>query len=619
MTLRVTVDLHDGLECRVSLAARLAYANGYPSLRDFLAVNGIGIKALETGQPAAVAMLADWAGTDPERLKGNNIRSRGVGDIWQLGKASMSRDMRPGLTHRYCPRCVADDLSEGTGRIAARPFVRVSWRTRAVRCCPYHRTEIVEVPDNDGDRDFPRYVEANLERIEHEAAVEEVATTGLELYVEHRISGVSHCEYLDNLEAYVAVDLCRYLGTFANQHSPVDDDGQSSWHRDAGRGYAIASEGVAAIEAVVAEAARHKRPPALEMNAFFGKLRRWMLRNQEKREFEPVIELFQDIAERHLPIGKDDLFVLPTRQRRLHSVRSASIEYGMMEDRVYQLVVDAGLTAPSNETSGRIYFDAQKGHDVIGAALETLTSAQLAEALDVSIDRARAILDAGLIPRVEEATDNSRVYSRVRRADFEAFKSTIARQATPLREAGHRVLLADAARKTICSCEKILALILEGKLPSLSRISDGFISGLVVDPNELALQIHQQRRSRAERQRLAFYDAVDTGASLVNARQAERRLQTASGTARELIRLGFLKTVFALNPMTQRSQHYVTVASVDAFAAANISLTDLAGLKNVSTSALRKQLDVEDIKPTFEPVGNTSRFYPRDSVAHLVQ
>lgn len=619
MKLRVTVDFHDGHECRVSLAARLAYANGYPSLRDFLAVNGIGIKALETGQPEAVAMLAGWAGIDPERLRGNDIRSRGVGDIWLLGEASMSRDMRPGLNHRYCPRCVTDDLSKGTGRIAARPFVRVSWRTKAVRCCPSHGAELVEVADNEGGQDFPRFVEANLARIKREAEAEEVSTTGLELYVERRISGGPHGEYLDQLEAYVAVDLCRYLGRFAIEHSSGgDDDGKSSWRNDASRGYAIAREGVAAIEAVVAEAARHERPLALEMNAFFGKLRRWMLRNQDKPEFDPIIELFQDIAERHLPIGKDDVFVLPTRQRRLHSIRSASIEYGIMEDRIYQLLMDAGLTEPSKETSGRIYFDAQKGHDVIMAALETLTSAQLAEALDVSIDRARAILDAGLIPRVEEAANNSRVYSRVRRADFEAFKSTIATQATLLDEAGHRVLLAEAARKTNCSYEKILTLILEGKLSSSRRISNGLLSGLVIDPNELAQQIHQRRRSRAERQKLAFYDAIDTGTPLVNARQVERRLQTASGTARELIRLGFLETVFALNPKTQRSQHYVTIASVDAFAAANISLNDIAGLKNVSTSALRKHLDAEDIEPTFEPVGSTSRFYPRDRIAHLI-
>ena len=117
-------------------------------------------------------------------------------------------------------------------------------------------------------------------------------------------------------------------------------------------GFEIACHGPERIEAVIAEVIARERPFGIEMQGFFGKLRRWLLRNEEKNEFAGVIELFQGIAERNLPIGSEETFVLPTRQRHLHSVRSASIEYEMLEDRVYQLALDAGLTEPTTCRAG---------------------------------------------------------------------------------------------------------------------------------------------------------------------------------------------------------------------------------------------------------------------------
>lgn len=618
MKLRVTVDFHDGVESRHSFAARLAFANGYPSLRDFLAINGLGIKALDTGQPKAVAMLADWADIDADRLKGNDIKSGALGDFWHLGEASMSRDMRPGLTHRYCPKCVVEDMEQGSGRLGARPFVRVSWLTRAVQCCSAHGIQIVEVDDTKGERDFPRYVEANLVKIQQEAnAAADAVPTQVAEYVETRIRGESSKVYLDTLEAYVAVDLCRNLGRFELEHAPSDLKLRSSWQLETSRGFSIASGGPTSIEAVVADAVHRGRPLAVEMHAFFGKLRLWLRRNKHKPEFASVVELFQGIAERHLPIGPSDLFIMPTRQRHLHSVRSASIEYGIMEDRLYQLMVDAKLTEPTERTSGRIYFEAQKGHEIIMAALDTVTSAEMAEDLDIAIDRVRAILDAGLIPRVEEFTEDTRIYSRVRKSDYENFKSAISERASPIDEEGKHVALTQAARQSMCSIEKILELALQDKL-SLFRIKPGFLSGLLVDPAEVARHIVVVRKDQAADSSITIYDPNTQHPTLLNRRQAERRLKTASGTVRELIRLGLVETVIAYSPVTQRSQAYVTITSVDAFAKHHISLAMLSDQTNIFPGKLKKQLDKEGVKSAFEPTGRNSRYYRVEDVRDFI-
>ena len=618
MKLRATVDFHDGVEPRHSLAARLAFANGYPSLHDFLAINGLGIRALESGQPKAVAMLADWAGIDAQRLKGNDIKSVSVADVWQLGEASMSRDMRPGMTHRYCPKCVIEDMECGSGRVGARPYVRVSWLTRAVQCCSSHAVEIVEANDAKGEGDFPRYVEANLLKIQQEAAgIKDVASTCVAEYVERRIRGKSSNEYLDALEAYVAVDLCRNLGRFEIEHAPDDQKLESSWQVETSLGFSRATGGPASIENAIAQAVYRERPLALEMHAFFGKLRRWLRRNKHKPEFAPVVELFQGIAERNLPVGPGDLFVLPTRQRLLHSVRSASIEYGMMEDRLYQLMLDASLIEPTARTSGRIYFDAQKGHEVIMAALDTVTAAEMAADLDLAIDRVRSILDAGLIPRVEEFADDTRIYSRVRKSDYENFKSAIDKRASFLNEEGERVPLSQAARQAMCPIEKILELALEDKL-SLFRVKPGFLSGLVVDPAEVARHIVVVRTGEAVDSSIKVYDPNAQYPTLLNRRQAERRLKTASGTVRELIRLGLVETVVAFSPVTQRSQDYVTVTSLDAFAKDHISLALLSDQANIFPGKMKARLDAMGIKSTFEPTGRNSRYYRIEDVRDFI-
>ncbi len=166
--------------------------------------------------------------------------------------------------------------------------------------------------------------------------------------------------------------------------------------------------------------------------------------------------------------------------------------------------------------------------------------------------------------------------------------------------------MSQAARQSMCSIEKILELALQDKL-SLFRLKPGFLSGLFVDPAEVTRHIVALRKHQAADSSITIYDTAGQHPTLLNRRQAERRLKTASGTVRELIRLGLLETVVAYNPVTQRSKAYVTVTSVDAFAKGHISLALLADQTNIFPGKLKKQLDKEGVKSAFEPTGRNSR------------
>ncbi|MBN8930629.1 MAG: TniQ family protein, partial [Rhizobium pusense] len=419
MALPITVEFHE-TETPLSLASRLAHANGYRSMRAFLATTDTNATAISSGHPEAMALLAHWSGVEEARLAAYAIASVTAAATWKLGHALMGRDMRPARNHRYCPKCVVDDLENGSGRPFSRPYVRATWMTRALQNCPKHSCAIKEVPVSAQEQgDFALFVAKNVSAITEEAINASVASSvQIDPYVLARIEGIAANEFLDNFETYVAVDLCRHFGRFQKMHQIAYDRCDLAFHSDVECGFGSASAGRNVIERIICQAIDQSKPIVYEMASFFGPLRDWLQRNHKKPEFSLVTEIFQDIAERNLPIGPNEAFVLPTRKRHLHSIRSAGLEYGMMEDRIQDLLLEANLIAPSQLTSAKIYFDASRGHAVLSEALDTMTSAEIRTALGITDDRMRAILDAGLLRRVEQPKDGVRVFSRVQRSEF---------------------------------------------------------------------------------------------------------------------------------------------------------------------------------------------------------
>jgi hypothetical protein len=618
MTLRVTLDFHAD-ESRLSLVSRLALANGYRSMQDFLSLNAVNAAAFEAGNPKAVELLSKWSGVDVSLLSGNDIKSAGTGSNWWLGSVLMNKEMRTGPHHRYCPKCVVADLREGTGRPATRPYVRINWMTRAIQTCVHHGCKIMEKPAARSLGDFSRFVATNLPLIEQEATMPFVGLGKMDFYVANRVANKPSNAFLDGFDGYVAYDLCRYFGGFAHAHEKIDQDAVADTSLDViEKGFDIAAAGPDRIEAVIAEAVSSERPLSREMGAFFGEFRRWLRRNRKKAEFEKVVDLFQEIAERHLPIGKDDLFVLPTRQRRLHSVRSASIEYAMDEERVCKLLMDAGLLEQSKRSAGRRYFDAQKGHEVLADALDTMTSTEVAGVLGIHVNQMRAIFEADLLPRAGDSEDGVRVFSRVRRSDFEKFGLKL--QATSANEAEHLRLckFATVVQTTFCTTLKFVELAIDGKLGSLRRLDDtGLISGLGVDVSEIKAILVRNRKHAAEEEDIPLFDPLDPDPKLLNAEQVKNRLSTTTSTVAELLRLKQFVMTDGFNPSIHRTQKYFDAKSVQEFIDAHISLTQYAQQTGRFGAALRMELSELGIEPIYEPTARNARFYRKRDLQKL--
>ncbi|WP_234634675.1 hypothetical protein [Allorhizobium ampelinum] len=94
MVLPVTLE-HHGLEAPIDFVARLAVANGFSSLRDFLAHTEISARAIISGDVDGLAVVAEWSGVPAARLARWTVAGRHLAD-WirhpQQGHASWPKD-----------------------------------------------------------------------------------------------------------------------------------------------------------------------------------------------------------------------------------------------------------------------------------------------------------------------------------------------------------------------------------------------------------------------------------------------------------------------------------------------------------------------------------------------
>ncbi len=95
MVLPVTLLHHDD-EAAIDLVARLATANGYPSLREFLAHTDTTANAIVHGETDALSLVSEWSGVPVTTLGKLATRTSGAGGTWHMGCATLSKDMRPG-------------------------------------------------------------------------------------------------------------------------------------------------------------------------------------------------------------------------------------------------------------------------------------------------------------------------------------------------------------------------------------------------------------------------------------------------------------------------------------------------------------------------------------------
>ncbi len=607
MPLPVTV-VHHSDETPESLCDRLSVANGFSSKRIFLTMTGIKAPALAKADPGAIRKLANWSGENTTDLERNRIVTRPRRLDWQLGNAVFNKQARCGRRFRYCPKCIVDDIETGRGRPVSRPYVRAAWLSRAITNCVRHARPIVEIPlAGKTDDSFCRFVATNSAKIRQDAE-SSVPTEflGVDAYAQDRVLGALKEPYLDRFEAHVAIDLCTYLGKFLKRHRPafslIQTDLRTAPAREIGFHYA--RQGALAIRDIVAAVIKKILPNGVQ-KFFFGALGRWLRSNSQHAEFAELVELFQDIAERNLPFGIGDMCFVPVRNRYLHSVVSAGIEYGLHEERIVQLMLEAGLIEDTKLPHGRIHFDAGKAHHILTEASKTLTSRDVRNELGISERAMTEIFQRGLLPRVEPRTE-TRIYSRIRREDLESLRRSLFANVTVGEVDNSYISIRRVCQRSACEIGDVIAALVGGHLRKVFIApGDGpHISSLRFDPDEANAHLTKARPTLS----------ALAGLTVMTQREASAYLRAKPKTVPYLITLGLLDTVEINNPMNGRLQLAVTVESMDRFQKDHILVSEVAALHETHPITILDLFSKIGVRPIYDNCGNVSRYFPRSEV-----
>lgn len=599
MVLPVTLVHHDH-EAPIDFVARLAVANGFASLRDFLDHTDTSARAIVSGDTCALSNVSEWSGVPMTRLAGWSVTSNGVGATWRIGCATLSRDMRVGRRMRFCAKCVLEDRNSEKGRLAARAYRRVWWFVRGIEGCHLHDCAMAEVAvDQDIDLlDFPSFVSSNLKMIEKAAATTTPSCQPmLDRFLVDRILGVKEEGLLHSLEAHVAVEFSRYLGEFLRRHDVTEWLDQSTNVTEAG--FKLAYRDKAEIQRVFRAVIDKERPTTQYVEPFLGPMVLWLRRNFEKASYQPVIDLIQDVMERHMPFGEGQVILRPVSKRYLYCVNSANAEFGMSKERIRALVSANDPGFRDGLVAASTYFDAAKFSPILLAATETLTSSEVAQIIGLREQRVRDLLKAKILPQVEERCDDLRNYSRIRKCDLDDLTTRLTECMVAVPEDAGMLSLSTASRAWGRQFHVLLTMILEKSLQAFAVEGPG----------------HVLTRVRVKPDGLNVDGGCLAGGTeeLMRLKEVERAIGSTGGTVSELIERGYLRATTERRE-TGRIVKFVVRQSLLELDRKYISLSAISKSRQGFRARIKEELDALDIAPIYEPSGFNARFYDRSEL-----
>lgn len=500
-TLAVSAPFHAG-ESFTSFCSRVAFANGATSSRTFAMHMGIPYSTIALGKRSAVEKLAEISGEDPALLL-SGVAARDESEFYINGEVVTSRYFNRSR-FRYCPACLDEDLSTGSGPVASRPFGRLAWHVSFIRTCHEHGTALAISDTSVGIavRDDFSLIWRSLPPSERKVACPTMEPTDFERYVLGRLGGLRERNmWVDEMPLYVVGHLSETVGAAkvygkwfnSNRLNEVD------WTAAGNAGFKILASG----EDSFAEFLKAQQDEFLDRKrnhysgqALYGTLYRRLEGLMEDRNYDPIRGFIREHAIRTLPFGPDDLlFGKLGMPRQLHSIKTASHQSGLTVKLLRSRLLHTGIIKQENlnTTPHRIFIDAP----IMDAMLEGMADAQPAglQSTTVAEKEAGAILGVGRDTwrQIARAFDlRGKAYARVPRRRVEAFLEDlkqVADKSHASRDGLHDP--ATAAIACCCTVTDVLHLILSRKLKTVALDDERKgIAQVLVDRAEAWAAIH---------------------------------------------------------------------------------------------------------------------------------
>jgi hypothetical protein len=605
--LRLTVKLGAG-ESPQSFTSRLAAANRL-SAREFCLDFGVHFQRAVDGDPVALATVAALGGVPADALTAHAFVRTGRLSYLHRGER-LIRDALRRSRPRVCPACIAGDLESAPAVApAVAAYGRAAWLIEAVRTCPVHGMSFVQIADDPSPsffHDFAFHAAAAIGRLEElvDAAARR-EPSGLERYVLARLEGALAAPFLDAMPLYAAIKTCELVGAVAafgrtpNLKRLTDDQ----WWQAGGAGFAVAAGGAPAIGVFLAELQRtydYRRSGREGPQALFGRLYQWLEFGAEDTAYDPVRGVVGDHIRSHLPVGPGDIvFGKPVLRRRLHSIRTLSLETGLHPKRLRKILGAVG--AVTNDQAGRsdqnTIFPSEGVRDALRRVKSALPLRGAGLHLNAPRVHIRLLAEQGFI-RPLVAAKAFAAEDRYATEDLDYFLRRLLQDAHAVGKPKHnQFAIPAAAKRACCSAADIVRLILDRKLAWIGRLKGerGYLS-VLVDVEEIRAKTRGPEHGG------------------ITQREMSKRLHTTDGVVRALVKGKHLKTFTARDPVNHCPTVLTCPESAEKFQREYVSLFVLAKERGKHFRAVLRELDAREIHAEFDPEKIGARFYRRDAL-----
>ena len=608
--LHPSLDLLAG-ETPTSLVSRLAMLHDAPTARYFCLDMGFGFQTVVDGDEGTLVAIASLARVPLAGLGDNAIHRTG-GSFLLRGQELVRPSLRRSRV-MVCPRCIVGDLAHD-----APPWMaggRAEWLLKPIHSCPDHEVAFVEVAritDPEAVHDFARNVFSALPEIQRLAdAAIHVAPTALETYLRGRLNGAAGPDWLDALPWHAAARACEMIGAVAafGPRAAIRSFGDAEWRQAGATGFEIAAGGPDGIRAFL-EGMRRSHPRGRVDNggpqAWLGRLQMWLTDTQVEPAYAPLRKAFVDFMVDTVPLGPDDeLFGRQVvEHRRLHSIRTASLETGLHPKRLRRILAATDVIPPDHagHPDDQVTFPAEDAAPILDKACRSISHAEAETYLNAGRVQTTLLADHGFIrPFLASGTEALKDHA-YDRAELDDFMANLSRDAVPAASAEPPFFaIAEAAKRACCGAAEIVALVLDRKLARIGRLIEGRgYAAILVDIDEV------RRCVRGDRG-----DDYTIG-------HVQTQLRTSFGVVDALVKSGILPSHRAISPLNRCPYLAVRKDALDDFRTRYVSLQDMARQREIHFLALKKMLVAAGIEPAFDRSMVPATFYRRADIPSMI-
>ncbi len=571
---------------------------------------GLDYMGLRDCDPAAVSALALLLGVSPRAFDSGIIRRQGH-DYTIRGERLLKHSLRRDRVH-VCPTCLADDVTHSSLPPSAAAYCRSHWQLDAVRCCPEHELELIEIsPVVDlRARDFAALVEPHLAVLDRlPLRTISRSETTFQQYLIARLEGnAPPTEFLDELEFHAASRLCEILGVtlWLGESRKLNTLSNREWLKAGELGFSFARYGRDGIRNALSELQRvfaYSRSGKDGPQAVFGRVYKWLAFGCEDAAFNPVRELFRQHIVESMPIGTGEmLFGEAVQRRKLHSVRTASLETGAHPKQLRKVLLALGVLRPEDAENPNAWslFDADAHSDLLEDVREAMPLRVASDYLGAGRVQGRLLFEGNYIrPFVFKSDEHGLREHLFSKRELDAFLLRLFERAGIAADSDQFVSIPTAAKRTNCSSKEILDLVLSGQIESCRLPGPATFMSLLVDYREVRSMVRGEYEGE------------------VNAEEATRRIRTADGATRALIDAGLLPTRTVINPKNRCPVEVISLAAIEQFRRTYCTSGEISRDTGIGPRRIERIIREHSIQPELPREQYRVSFYRRSQLAGI--